>query len=390
MDRSANQRWFAERHLLRRTGSTEWLHWSDYGTIPPPFLLEIAPVTVPPVDRYRKQTLYAPLGEEGQANLQAGRVLVVGCGALGSVIAETLVRAGVGFVRIVDRDFVELSNLQRQVLYDERDVAEQLPKAEAATRKLRIINSEVVIEPVVADLSCENIRELTRDVGVIVDGTDNFETRFLINDLAFERGIPWVHGGCVGCHGQVMTFIPGRTICFRCLMGGVPEPGSGETCDTAGVLGPAVNVIASLQALDAIKLLAGRGEAIEPVMTVVDLWEGTFRRLRVGENRDEGRCAGCLTGERPWLSGSQAARSAVLCGRNAVQVTPPTAMQLSLTELEARLTGSGRVTRNPFLVKLITTDGGYQLTVFADGRAIVQGTEDPGIARSVYSRYIGM
>lgn len=347
-------------------------------------------MSTPAPDRYRKQTLFTPLGVEGQATLRTSRVVVVGCGALGSVIAETLVRAGVGFIRIVDRDYVELSNLQRQVLYDEQDVAAQFPKAEAAARKLRIINSDVEVEPVVADLTSDNIRELTADVAVIVDGTDNFETRFLINDLAFERGLPWVHGGCVGCHGQTMTFIPGRTICFRCLMGGVPEPGSGETCDTAGVLGPAVNVIASLQALDAIKLLSGRGETIEPVMTVVDLWEGTFRRLKVGSPRNEGRCAGCLTGERPWLSGSQAARSAVLCGRNAVQVTPASAMQLSLTELEARFAGSGTVARNPFLVKLITTDGEYQLTVFADGRAIIQGTEDPALARSLYARYVGM
>ncbi len=345
---------------------------------------------MPALDRYRKQTLFAPLGEAGQMRLCAGTALVVGCGALGSVIAESLVRAGVGRVRIVDRDFVELSNLQRQVLYDERDVAEQLPKAEAAARKLRLINSEVVVEAVVADLSSENIRVLAEGMQVIVDGTDNFETRFLVNDFAFEHGLPWVHGGCVGCHGQVMTFRPGKTICFRCLMGGVPEPGSGETCDTAGVLGPAVNVIASLQALDAIKILAGLEETIEPVLTVVDLWEGTFRRLKVGEPREEGRCTGCLNGERPWLHGTQSARSAVLCGRNAVQITPPLAMQIGLEELATRFAASGRVTRNPFLVKLEAAESGYVLTVFRDGRAIVQGTEDPGIARSVYARFVGM
>lgn len=345
---------------------------------------------MPGIDRYRKQMLFAPLGEAGQLRLCHGSALVVGCGALGSVIAESLVRAGVGRVRIVDRDFVELSNLQRQVLYDERDVAEQLPKAEAAARKLRLMNSDVQVEPVVADLSSDNIRQLADGVQVIVDGTDNFETRFLLNDWAFEHGIPWVHGGCVGCHGQVMTFRPGRTICFRCLMGGVPEPGSGETCDTAGVLGPAVNVIASLQSLDAIKIMAGLEETIEPVMTVVDLWEGTFRRLKVGEPRDEGRCAGCLTGERPWLNGTQSSRSAVLCGRNAVQITPPQPMQIALAELETRLAVSGRVSRNPFLVKLEATDSSYVLTVFQDGRAIIQGTDDPGIARSIYSRFIGM
>ncbi len=345
---------------------------------------------MPLLDRYRKQTLFAPLGTAGQLRLSQGSALIVGCGALGSVIAESLVRAGVGRVRIVDRDFVELSNLQRQVLYDEHDVAEQLPKAAAAARKLQLINSEVSVEPVVADVSSDNIGSLSEGMQVIVDGTDNFETRFLINDLAFERGIPWVHGGCVGCHGQTMAFLPGRTICFRCLMGGVPEPGSGETCDTAGVLGPAVNVIASLQSLDAIKILAGLAESIEPVLTVVDLWEGTFRRLQVGALRDEGRCTGCLNGERPWLHGTQSARSAVLCGRNAVQITPPVPMLMGLDELEARLAASGRVTRNPFLVKLEAADSEVVLTVFCDGRAIVQGTEDPGIARSVYARFVGM
>ncbi|MFO1005893.1 MAG: ThiF family adenylyltransferase [Planctomycetaceae bacterium] len=345
---------------------------------------------MPPIDRYRKQTLFAPLGEAGQLRLRSGRALVVGAGALGSVIAESLVRAGVGLVRLVDRDFVEITNLQRQVLYDEQDVADQLPKAEAAARKLRIINSTVTVEPVVADLTSENIRTLADGVQVIVDGADNFETRFLINDYAFEYGVPWVHGGCVGCHGQVMTFRPGHTLCFRCLMGGVPEPGSGETCDTAGVLGPAVNVIASLQSLDAIRILAGLEETIEPVMTVVDLWEGTFRRLKVGGPRDEDRCSGCQTGERPWLHGTQSARSAVLCGRNAVQITPAQALQLSLEDLEARLAPSGRVTRNPFLVKLEASDSDFVLTVFRDGRAIIQGTEDVGVARSVYSRYIGM
>lgn len=342
------------------------------------------------LDRYRKQALFAPLGEDGQTRLREGRALVVGCGALGSVIAESLVRAGVGLVRIVDRDFVEITNLQRQVLYDEQDVADQLPKAEAAARKLRVINSDVTVESVVADLTSDNIGTLAAGVQVIVDGTDNFETRFLVNDYAFENNIPWVHAGCVGCHGQVMTFRPGKTICFRCLMGGVPEPGSGETCDTAGVLGPAVNVIASLQSLDAIKLLSGREDAIEPVLTVVDLWEGTFRRLNVGTPESSERCSGCTQGDRPWLHGQQSARSAVLCGRNAVQITPPQRMQIALSELESRLATSGRVIRNPFLLKLETADGLFQLTVFGDGRAIVQGTEDPGIARGVYARYIGM
>lgn len=341
-------------------------------------------------DRYRKQTLFSPLGEEGQRRLAQGRALVVGCGALGSVISESLVRAGVGLVRIVDRDFVELTNLQRQVLYDECDVADQLPKAEAAARKLRLINREVTIESHVADLTSDSIDMLADDIQVIVDGTDNFETRFLINDFAFDRGIPWVHGGCVACHGQVMTFIPGKTICFRCLIGSAPEPGGGETCDTAGVLGPAVNVIASLQSLDAIKLLAGLEHTIESCMTVVDLWEGTFRRLKIGSMSEQERCAGCTAGERPWLRGSTSTRSAVLCGRNAVQITPPHPMQITMEELGKRLASSGTIMQNRFLLKLIVADAPYTVTVFSDGRAIIQGTEDAGLARSLYARYIGM
>ena len=342
------------------------------------------------LSRYRKQTLFTGIGEAGQERICSARVLVVGCGALGSVIGESLVRSGVGFVRIVDRDFVELSNLQRQVLYDEEDVARQWPKAVAAAQKLRAINSTVEIDPRVADVDASNILSFAGDVDVIVDGTDNFEIRFLINDASLETGIPWINGGVIGSHGQVMTIIPGRTPCLRCLISDVPEPGATETCDTAGVIGPAVNVVASLQVVATLKLLIEPDRAVEPTLTVVDVWDGTWRRLKLGRDLPEKtNCPACVRGERSWIRGERGAKSTVLCGRNAVQVSPPQAGQLALEELEQKLSTSGAVTRNPFLLRLAPTGTEYELTVFPDGRAIIRGTEEIAVARSLYARYVG-
>lgn len=342
------------------------------------------------LDRYRKQVLFSGVGEDGQLRLQQGRVLLVGCGALGSVIAETLVRAGVGLLRIVDRDFVELTNLQRQVLYDERDVAEQMPKAIAAARKLRQINSTVQIEPHVADVDSTNILGLAEGVDVIVDGSDNFEVRFLINDASLETGVPWVNGGVIGSHGQVMTIVPGRTPCLRCLLADVPEAGSTETCDTAGVLGPAVNVVASLQSVAVMQLLIGVAATSEPTLTVIDVWDGTFRRLKLGADLPEQtNCPACRQGQRSWLQGERGARSTVLCGRNSVQVSPQQRGEIDLTDLERRLSASGTITRNPFLLRLCPSGSEYELTIFRDGRAIIRGTEDIPTARSLYARYVG-
>ncbi|MEW4530907.1 ThiF family adenylyltransferase [Maioricimonas sp. JC845] len=343
----------------------------------------------PSLERYRKQTLFAGIGEQGQRMLLDSRALVVGCGALGTVIADQLVRSGVGHVRIVDRDFVELSNLQRQVLYDEQDVAEQLPKAVAAVRKLKRINSSIEIEGIVSDVDHTNILDLARDCHVILDATDNFEIRFLINDASLETGVPWINGGCVGSHGQVMTVLPGESPCLRCLVENVPEPGTTETCDTAGVIGPAVNVVASLQVTEALKLLTGQRELIEPVLTVIDLWHGSFRRLNLGNLAEDSNCPACRGGERLWLDGTRGSHTTVLCGRNAVQVAPRDRSQVILEELAQRLAGSGKVTTNPFLVKLELQDPDYEVTVFRDGRAIIKGTEDIATARGVYARYIG-
>ncbi len=342
------------------------------------------------LDRYHKQTRFSPWGEAAQQALRRSRVLVVGCGALGSVQCDALVRAGVGFLRIVDRDFVEVSNLQRQVLFDENDVRSNLPKAIAAVRKLEQINSEVELEPHVADVSPRNIRELMRDVDLILDGTDNFETRFLINDAALEAGLPWVNGGVIGGNGQVFAIVPGCTPCLRCLIPDVPPPGSTETCDTAGVLGPAVNVVASLQVIAAMKLLAGIEGAIDRTLRIVDVWDGSIRPMRLAEDLSQRvDCPACRRGEWLWLNGDRGSQSTVLCGRNSVQIAPPEAMTLSLEELEHKLRPSGDVMRNPFLLRLKPAGSTCELTFFRDGRAIVQGTEEISVAKTLYARYIG-
>lgn len=339
------------------------------------------------LDRYSRQVRFASIGEAGQRRLLASRALVCGCGALGSVLANTLARSGVGKLRIVDRDFVETSNLQRQVLFDEDDVAAQLPKAVAAANKLRRINSTIEIEPIVADVDHANILSLLDGVDVLVDGTDNFETRFLLNDAAVKLGVPWVYGGCIGAGGQTMTILPGETPCLRCLVQEAPPPGAMETCDTAGILSPIINVIASIQAMEAIKILSGHREAIQRSLLVFDLWENRVLPMKAGSLRDAGDCPTCCRREFPWLSGERGSHTAVLCGRNAVQLIQPGGMQLSLEALAEKLAGVGRVTRNPFLLRLAVGD--YLLTVFPDGRAIIGGTDDIPTARTIYAKYIG-
>jgi adenylyltransferase/sulfurtransferase len=338
-------------------------------------------------NRYDRQARFAPLGEEGQQRLADGRALVCGCGALGSVIAETLVRAGVGMVRIVDRDFLELNNLQRQVLYDEQDVADGLPKAVAAADKLRRINSEIAIEAVVADVTPHNVESLAGDVDVIVDGTDNFAIRFLLNDFAVKHQKPWVYGGCIGAEGQTMTILPGETACLACLIAEAPPPGTTPTCDTAGILAPIVNVIASIEACEAVKILSGRMAAVSRRLAIVDLWDNQARHLDLSKLRESGDCRVCKHREFAWLAGERGDASAVLCGRNAVQLSAPPGSTLSLDNLAQRLAGVGEIQRNAFLLRL-TVDG-YVLTVFPDGRTIVAGTNDITTARTLHARYIG-
>ena len=359
---------------------------------------------LPPVaERYRKQALFHGIGPSGQQLLARRSVLLVGCGALGCVLADALVRAGVGHLRIVDRDFVELSNLQRQVLFTEADVDRHLPKAIAAADRLRQVNSDVRIEPVVADVDFGNILNLSGGVDLILDGTDNFEIRYLINDASLQTGVPWIFTGCTGSSGQMMPVFPGVSACLRCLMPSPPPPGSTETCDTAGVLGPAIGMIASLQAAAALRILAcdsdnkGRDCGVEFCLTMVDVWDGTLRRMDVSRLRDQTDCPACKGGQRLWLQGNQRSGSTVLCGRNAVQVSPAEKLQIPLSELAHRLKSAGQVTSNSFLVRVTfnqaetagSTAGPTEITVFPDGRAIIKGTEDPAVARSLYSRYIG-
>ena len=348
--------------------------------------MPINPAASADLTRYARQMRFPPLGEEGQRRLAAARALLCGCGALGSAIANSLVRAGVGTLRIVDRDFVELSNLQRQSLFDEADAAAGLPKAVAAADKLRQINSTVKIEPIVADLDSANIEKFCEGCDAIVDGTDNFETRFLINDAAVKLGLPWVYGGCVGAEGQTMTILPGETACLRCLMPDCPPPGSVPTCESAGILGPIVGVIASIEAGEAIKILSGNRAAVSRSLTCIDLWRSDVRQVDLRGLRGQVDCPTCKHAEYPWLSGRSGSRTAILCGRNAVQLSHPEA-NISLDELAEKLAGTGQLTRNQFLLRLKVE--GYELTIFPDARAIITGTDDIATARAVYAKYVG-
>lgn len=341
----------------------------------------------PSLARYARQIRYAPLGEEAQLKLRGGRALVCGVGALGSVIADTLVRAGVGKVRLVDRDFVELTNLQRQMLFDERDAAAGTPKAIAAADKLRAINSTVEVEPIVADVDPSNILQLCDGVDVIVDGTDNFETRFLINDAAVKLGVPWVYGGAIGGEGRTMTIMPGESPCLRCVMAEPPPPGTSDTCDTVGILGPVIHVVGALEAMEALKILTGRREAVNRGLTIIDVWHNTSRTIGLGALAEAADCGACKRREFPWLEATQGTRSAVLCGRNAVQISGAERRAIALDALADKLAAVGKVVRNPFLLRAAI--GEFVVTVFPDGRAIIGGTDDIAVARSVYARYIG-
>jgi adenylyltransferase/sulfurtransferase len=329
---------------------------------------------------------FGGVGIEGQRKLLNSTALVVGCGALGAVIANTLARAGVGKLRIVDRDFLELNNLQRQVLYDEDDVAAGLPKAIAAKNRLEKINSTIAIEAIVADVDHTNIERLLAGVDCLIDGTDNFETRFLLNDAAVKLGLPWIYGGCLGAEGQSLTIIPGQTPCLRCLMPEPPPPGSTPTCDSAGILATIIGVVASLEANEALKILSGHADAINRFWTVIDLWDNTLRQIKL-DSALAADCPCCMLREFLWLRGERGSHTAVLCGRNSVQLSFPGKEAVSLDQLADKLAAVGAVTRNKYLVR--ATIGKHQLTVFPDGRAVIGGTEDIAEAKSVYSKYVG-
>ncbi len=347
--------------------------------------------------RYSRQILFAPMGEEGQRRLSASRVLLVGCGALGTHLADTLVRAGVGHLRIIDRDFIELNNLQRQVLFDEDDIAAGLPKAEAARRKLARINSAVTVEAVVADANYRNIEQLADGADLLLDGTDNFETRYLINDLAVKTNRPWVYGACVGATGLSLPIVPGDTPCLRCVFEQGPPPELNPTCDTAGILGPVVAAVAAHQAMEALKILAGHPEAIDRRLYHFDAWQNRHILLDVSKAYEAGECPCCRQRRFDYLEGKLAGSTTVLCGRNAVQITPgekgdgsnlcaapsgqigPVPFFSALAE-KLKAAGAAEVRFNAFMLKARLGD--LDLTLFPDARAIITGTKDAAVART--------
>jgi adenylyltransferase/sulfurtransferase len=339
------------------------------------------------VERYLRQILLAPIGEAGQQRLLESRVVLVGCGATGSIIASYLARAGIGRLVIADRDFVERNNLQRQVLFTDRDVEEGLPKAVAAKRALRAANPEIEIQGVVTDVNAGSIEALIAGADLVLDGTDNFETRYLINDTCVKQVTPWIYSGAVGSHGMTMTVRPGESACFRCVFPDRPPPGTAATCDTAGVLGPAVGLVASLAASEAIKLLVGDTAALNPGLIHLDAWHLTFQTVRVERRNGERPCPCCVERRFPFLETGPTSLVTTLCGRDAVQITADAAGSVSLGRLAERLRPLGPVTVNPFLLRF-TVDS-YELTVFPDARAIIKGTTEPAVARSLYARYVG-
>lgn len=351
-------------------------------------------------DRYQRQTLLPQIGPQGQAQLARARAILIGCGALGTVLADALVRAGIGHLSIVDRDLVEWSNLHRQVLFDEADAKEGAPKAVAAARRLRAINSAVSIESIVADLNSGNVESTLglEPIGavrldLILDGTDNAATRYLLNDVSVKHGVPWIYGACVGTEGRMMTVRPGATACLRCVFPEPPGPGELPTCDTAGVLGPAAGVVASLQAAAAIKLLIGATEAVEDQLISLDVWSSRFRAMSlVDARRDD--CPTCGLRRFNFLD-APLSDFAALCGRDAVQIRPARKQRdassiFDLKQAASRLRGCGTVEQTPYLIRCqLNYPPGVHLTLFPDGRLIVHGVTDIDRARSLYARYIG-
>jgi adenylyltransferase/sulfurtransferase len=337
------------------------------------------------MERYSRQILFEGIGAEGQRRLLGSRVLVVGCGALGSSQVEMLARAGVGRLRVVDRDFVEESNLQRQTMFTERDARERTPKAVAAARRVAEITSDVECEAEVADVNGSNVERFVEGCDVVLDGTDNFATRFLLNDACVKRGVAWVYGAAVGSYGVTMTIRTPDGPCLRCVFPEVPAAGSAPTCDTAGVIMPIISVVAAVQVTEALKLLTGRTENLHVGLMQFDVWRNEWRRISVGERAPD--CPVCVRRRFETLEAEGGDLTTVLCGRNAVQISPRGGARIDLDALAARLRTAGEVKANEYLVRLRT--GEYELTVFGDARAIVRGTDDAGTARSLYARYVG-
>jgi len=339
----------------------------------------------PQTDRYSRQILFAGIGPEGQARLGESRALIIGCGALGTAQAEALARAGVGTLRLVDRDFVELSNLQRQTMFTERDAAERLPKVIAGANHLREINSDIAAEPEIADVNHSNIERLIEDCDVVLDGTDNFATRYLLNDACVKHKVNWIYGAAVGSYGVTMTIRPNETPCLRCIFPEPPPVASAPTCDTAGVIMPIINVVAAVQVSEALKLLTGQIEHLHNTLMQFDVWRNEWRRISVG--RPGANCSTCAARNFETLASEGREFAAVLCGRHAVQVSPSQPAHVDLSELSMRLASAGEVKANDYLLRFRT--GEFEMTIFQDARSIIRGTDDLATARSLYAKFVG-
>lgn len=335
-------------------------------------------------DRYSRQILFHGIGSEGQQKIANSKVLVVGMGALGTVIANSLCRAGVGYLRLVDRDYVELSNLQRQTIYDEQDVENNLPKAAAAVRHLQKVNSEIVLEPVVSDVNSGNIEYLIDGMDLILDGTDNFETRFLINDACIKHNIPWIYGGAIGSTGMSMNIIPGKTACFRCLVSEPRTPSSSPTCSSMGVLGMLTGIIGCLESAEALKILIGSSK-ICTNLCVVDIWENTINYINIPKSPE---CPTCGQGCYDFLNSMKGSYTSSLCGRDSIQVIPSKMGNMDFPALSNKLSPLGSVKYNQYILNFAVNN--IEITLFKDGRAIIKNVKDEGAAKSVYSEYIGL
>lgn len=334
------------------------------------------------LDRYSSQILFPALGEEGQKRLGSSSVVIIGCGGLGATVATLLVRAGIGRVKIIDRDFIEYHNLHRQVLFDEDDINNGLPKAIAAERHLKRINSSIEIEGIVADVNHTNVERLISGADLILDGLDNFEGRFLINDVCLKHEIPWVYGAAISSLGMTMNVIPHQTPCFRCLAFTIPNPKVIQTCDTVGVINPVPFIIGSLESVEAMKILSGT-KKINRDLIFIDVWQGSFQHLKTSRRRD---CPACR-GEYQFLEGEPGLKVTSLCGQDAVQVLSPEVGEVSLEKLAARLRQAGKVTLNEFMIRFKVDD--REMVIFPDGRAIIKDTNDESFARGLYTKYIG-
>ncbi len=339
-------------------------------------------------DRHARQVLFYGIGNTGQRILREKTAVLVGCGALGCTSVNLLVRSGIKCIKIVDRDYIEESNLQRQSLFDEDDISKNLPKAIAAQKKLRKVDSHAQIEAVVADLNPSNAETILKNADIVIDGTDNFETRFLINDYCVKEGIPWIYGACIGSVGLTMNIVPSKTPCLRCVLDTLPPFGTTETCDTAGIIAPIASMIASIQTAEALKILTGNYDALSTGLVKIDLWRNEIKRLHTEDMWGKSDCITCKQRRYEFLFRNVYSMTTSLCGRNAVQVLHSNGSRLDLETLAERLGKAGEVSFNTFLLRMKIDK--YELTIFPDGRAIITGTNDAAVAKGLYAKYIGM